>query len=80
MESRLIDKIVLSNGLCLESLDISQPSAEDRRFVSLKAKMKVPLSTKYFADTTDAEKIISILRKEYGNFIKYPYTQKIFCA
>jgi len=72
----LVEKIRLSNGLDLELLDGSRVLAGDRWFVSLEARIEMPVDKSYLDGIKDADKIVEILRKEYGEKVVYSYTQE----
>lgn len=49
METTLIKKIELKNGLTLEFIDVSRKVAGDRYLVALKTRVSVPVAPRWFA-------------------------------
>jgi len=76
MEKKLIEKIRLSNSLYLELWDGSRILAGDRWLVSVEARIEVPINGKYLSNIQDADKIISVLKRQYGDKVTYSYTQE----
>lgn len=76
MKKRLIERIKLNNSLYLELWDGSRVLAGDRWLVSVEAKVEVPIDSKYLEGISEADKIISILKKQYGDKVEYSYTQE----
>jgi len=76
MEKRLIEKIELDNSLCLELWDGSRVLAGDRWLISVEARIEVPIDEKYLDGVPEADRIISILKKQYGDKVAYSYTQE----
>ncbi len=72
----IVEKIDLGNGLELCLLDHSRILAGDRWLVSVEARIEVPLSEVYLDGVKDAEHILSILKKEYGEKVDYSYIQE----
>ncbi len=73
---KLIDKIKLSNSLELQLLDRSRVIAGDRWLVSLEAKIEIDVDKRYLSGVEEADKIVSILKKYYGNKVSYSYVQE----
>jgi len=48
VESKLIDRVPLENGLTLEMFDRSRPVAGDRWLVSFEARIEVKVRREYF--------------------------------
>ncbi len=72
----IVEKIDLGNGLELCLLDHSRILAGDRWLVSVEARIEVPLSEVYLDGVKDAEHILSILKKGYGEKVDYSYIQE----
>ncbi len=72
----IVEKIDLGNGLELCLLDHSRILAGDRWLVSIEARIDVPLNEVYLDGVKDAEHILSILKKEYGEKVDYSYIQE----
>lgn len=67
MPERLIEKIILANGLILELWDKSRPLAGDRWLVSLLARVEVPIVPEYFSTMDNGEQAYRELVAAYGN-------------
>ena len=67
MAERLIEEVILPNGLILEFWDNSRIMAGDRWFVSLLAKMEIPVLAEYFSTVEDGEKAYRHLVDAYGD-------------
>ncbi len=76
IKKKLIEKIRLSNGLDLELLDGSRVLAGDRWLVSLEARIEMPVDRSHLDGIKDADQIIEILRRQYGEKVVYSYTQE----
>ena len=76
MSGKLVEAIVLKNGLKLEIRDHSRLLAGDRWLVSLEAKAQIPLSKAALDSLPDKEKVFRVLRKIYGDSIPYIYKQE----
>ena len=67
MSERLIEKIVLPNGLILELWDQSHHMAGDRWLVSLLARMEVPVLPEYFSTLDHGQQAYHDLITAYGD-------------
>ena len=67
MPERLIEKIILPNGLILELWDQSHRMTGDRWLVSLLAKLEVTVFPEYLSPLDDAEQAYHDLVTAYGD-------------
>jgi hypothetical protein len=71
MSEKLIEKIILSNGLILEIWDQSHRMAGDRWLVSLLARVEITISLEYFSTLDDGEKAYQDLVAAHGNSVVF---------
>jgi hypothetical protein len=71
MAPELIERVHLQNGLVLELWDQSRPLAGDRWFVSLLAKVEIPVRAEYFSTVEEGEQAYQDLVAAYGNPITF---------
>lgn len=67
MAARLIEKVILPNGLIVELWDNSRRMAGDRWLVSLLAKMEIPVLAEYFSTLEDGEQACRDLVDAHGD-------------
>jgi hypothetical protein len=71
MESRLLEKITLPNGLLLELLDQTRPMAGDRWLVSLLARIEIPLLPELFSDLKNGQQVYQELFSSFGEHLVF---------
>lgn len=67
MSKRLIERLILSNGLALELWDQSHLIAGDRWLVSLLATVEIPVLPEYFSAVDDSQKAYQDTIAAYGD-------------
>lgn len=71
MTERVVEAISLENGLTLEILDASRVMAGDRWLVHLIARIEVFLAPGLLDPTQGGDRLLDILKNEYGERIEY---------
>jgi hypothetical protein len=67
MDKTLLETISLPNGLILELWNKSRPMAGDRWFISLLAKIEIPVLPEYFSTLDNGEEAYRDLLAAYGD-------------
>ena len=76
MREKLVDTIILDNGIKVEVWDLSRVLAGDRWLVSLEARVDIPLDPEMLPLTPEREKFLQVLHSVFGNKIPYRYKQE----
>ena len=71
MSERLIEKVILPNGLILELWDNSRLLVGDRWLVSLLAKVEIPVLPEYFSTLDDGERAYRDLVDAHGDLLVF---------
>lgn len=76
MREKLVDTIILDNGIKVEVWDLSRVLAGDRWLVSLEARVDIPLDPEMLPPTPERQKFLQVLHSVFGNKIPYRYKQE----
>lgn len=71
MTERLVESVPLENGLTLDVLDACRVIAGDRWLVHLIARIKTDLTPALLENVPDGDRLLKILKQEYGDTIEY---------
>ena len=72
-EEKLVDQIMLENGLILEIYDRSRQVAGDRWLVSFEARMDIAVTPEYFKDQGSENPGLGAIREVVGEKVTYNY-------
>jgi hypothetical protein len=73
MQEKLIDQIMLENGLILEIYDRSRQVAGDRWLVSFEARMDIAVTPEYFKGQGSENPSLDAIREAVGEQVTYHY-------
>ena len=71
MSEKLIETIILNNGLFLEIYDQSRKIAGDRWLVRMVAKIDIPIDSLNLEDGPDQQVSLGELKESFDGFIRY---------